>query len=213
MLIRAYSYKNMVDIYLLKGYTFCSQYSRCPQGGSASGAGTPANQPRAGRSGRFSAIGNLSSIGSTVLWLKSVGDDCICFASSVSGVAAPARRGGPPTCLGRSLPQRRLIAIAWKCSASTTASSFHSTKLSASSSTRLPNSLALLLGLNEPFTIRLEHSTWSNGLSQPPLHVATYYYPCYDPSQLRQAAAAQAGRRRSGPRLPAGTLSYYVLSH
>ncbi len=48
MLIRAYSYKNMVDIYLLKEYTFCSQYSRCPQGGSASGAGTPANQPRAG---------------------------------------------------------------------------------------------------------------------------------------------------------------------
>lgn len=78
---------------------------------------------------------------------------------------------------------------------------------------KAPEQLGLLLGLNEPFTIRLEHSTWSNGLSQPPLHVATYYYPCYDPSQLRQAAAAQAGRRRSGPRLPAGTLSYYVLSH
>ncbi|GER84075.1 hypothetical protein KTAU_27120 [Thermogemmatispora aurantia] len=78
---------------------------------------------------------------------------------------------------------------------------------------KAPEQLGLLLGLNEPFTIRLEHSTWTNGLSKPPLHVATYYYPCYNPSQLRQAAAAQAGWRRAGPKWPAGTISYYVFAH
>jgi hypothetical protein len=78
---------------------------------------------------------------------------------------------------------------------------------------KAPEQLGLLIGLNEPFTIRLEHSIWTNGLNKPPVHVATHYYPCYDPRQLHQVAAGQAGRRRARLRLPSETIYYYILAH